>query len=349
MPDDAPSSPKRSGSSGSSSRSGGSRSGGSSRSDGSARSGGSGGSGGSFRSGKTGGTGRTGGRTGSDPAKGAPRARSTGSSRHATAGTSGTRRESERREPRSGSDRDHSSERRFVERGPAGERRRDAEAPPAKRKPWSAEGELPRWIQDEIGRVTAKQRVAPVTELLQSAAKNFASGKYGKALFDAEQAKELAPRVATIREVLGLSAYRIGRWDVALRELRTFRRFTGETTHMPVEMDVLRALDRPDDVAETWASFRKLGGDRATEHEARVVFGSFLLDIGDDRRAWEITNPKRMGPNPEESELRVWFVAARAASRLGDLVTARRLYEAIQDADPGFPGLDELDRTTAGR
>ena len=31
-------------------------------------------------------------------------------------------------------------------------------------------------------------------------------------------------------------------------------------------------------------------------------------------------------------------------SRLGDARTARRLYEAIQSADPGFPGLDELDR-----
>jgi hypothetical protein len=43
----------------------------------------------------------------------------------------------------------------------------------------------------------------------------------------------------------------------------------------------------------------------------------------------------------------VWFVAARAAARLGDRRTARRLYEVIQAADPGFPGLDELDRATA--
>lgn len=235
-------------------------------------------------------------------------------------------------------------------------RRREAESPRegaeqalGRRKPWSAEGDLPRWIQEEIARVTPKQKVPNTVEFLQSAAKAFSAGKHGRAFKEAEEAKALSPRVATIRELLGLAAYRLGRWDVALRELRTFRRFTGETTHMPVEMDVLRALDRPDDVEETWASFRRLGGDRATEREARVVFASYLLDQGDDRRAWEITNPKRLGESPDESELRVWFVAARAAARLGDLATGRRIYEAIQAADPGFPGLDELDRVTSGR
>jgi len=39
----------------------------------------------------------------------------------------------------------------------------------------------------------------------------------------------------------------------------------------------------------------------------------------------------------------VWYVAARAAARLGERATARRIYQALQEADPGFPGLDTLD------
>ena len=222
-----------------------------------------------------------------------------------------------------------------------------AAAPEPERKRWAAEGDLPRWIQEEVGRVTAKARIQPTLELLQTAAKAFAAGKHGKALHLLEEAKESSPRTATIRELMGLSAYRLGRWDVALRELRTFRRLTGESTHMPVEMDVLRALDRPADVEEVWKAFRRIGGERDTEREARVVYGAHLLDVGKDREAWELTNPKRIGPSPQESELRVWFVAARAAARLGDRRTARRLYEVIQTANPGFPGLDELDRATA--
>lgn len=222
----------------------------------------------------------------------------------------------------------------------------DREPPPVVRKKWAADGDLPRWIHDEVSRVTAKQKIAGTLELLQTAAAAFAAGKHGKARHLLEEAKELSPRTATIRELLGLSAYRLGRWDQALRELRTFRRLTGETTHMPVEMDALRALDRPADVEATWHSFRRIGGERDTEREARVVYGSFLLDQGRDREAWEVTDPKRMSPSPQDSELRVWFVAARAAARLGDFRTARRLYEALQSAAPGFPGLDDLDRAT---
>jgi tetratricopeptide (TPR) repeat protein len=238
--------------------------------------------------------------------------------------------------PRAGERRDPDRPRRGLDR----------ELPPVVRKKWAADGDLPRWIHDEVSRVTAKQKIAGTLELLQTAAAAFAAAKHGKARHLLEEAKELSPRTATIRELLGLSAYRLGRWDQALRELRTFRRLTGEVTHMPVEMDVLRALDRPADVEATWHSFRRIGGERDTEREARVVYASFLLDQGRDREAWEVSDPKRMSPSPRDSELRVWFVAARAAARLGDFRTARRLYETLQSAAPGFPGLDELDRAT---
>jgi hypothetical protein len=62
-----------------------------------------------------------------------------------------------------------------------------------------------------------------------------------------------------------------------------------------------------------------------------------------------VTGPKRLTAEPAESELRVWYVAAKAAHRLGDTGTARRLYEAIEQADGAFPGLDDLDRLTASR
>ena len=215
---------------------------------------------------------------------------------------------------------------------------------PRKRKPWAPGGDLPRWIADELARVTPKKNLPAATELLQASARAFASGKHGRALQAAEEAKELSPRDPTIRELLGLSAYRMSRWEQALRELRTFRRLTGDATHLPVEMDVLRALDRPDDVEAAWKTLRKLRTDRATEDEGRVVYGSFLLDRGQDRKAWQVTGPKRITDDPRESELRVWYVAARAAARLGDRDTAVQLLEAIRGTDPAFPGLRELER-----
>jgi len=214
------------------------------------------------------------------------------------------------------------------------------------RKPWSPTGgQLPKWVSEQLGRVTPKAKLEAATEHLVGAATFFSAGKYGKALAEGQQAKELSPRDATIREILALAAYRLGRWDVALRELRTFRRLTGENTHMPVEMDVLRALGRDKDIESVWKAFNEIdGGIRATRDEAKVVYGSHLLDAGEPRRAWEVTNPKRMSGDPSESELRVWYVASRAAHRLGDNPTARQLLEAIERVDPALPGLDELGR-----
>jgi tetratricopeptide (TPR) repeat protein len=207
---------------------------------------------------------------------------------------------------------------------------------------------LPRWISEELARVTPKGKLSEASDRLLAAAQSFAAGRHGKALRHAEIAKELSPRDATVREVLALAAYRLGRWETALRELRTFRRLTGDTIHLPVEMDVLRAMDRAEDVEKAWQLMRRLGGDRATLDEAKVVYGSFLLDRGEDGAAWEVTDPRRLGPDPRESEVRVWYVAARAAARLGDTATARRLFTAIQEAEPGMPGMDELDRLISG-
>jgi hypothetical protein len=185
-------------------------------------------------------------------------------------------------------------------------------------------------------------------EHLAAAVEAFVAGKYGKAARAAEAAKELAPRSPTVREVLGLSAYRLSRWDAALRELKTYRRFTGETWHIPIEMDVLRALDRPDDVERSWELLQRLGGARQAIDEGKVVYASYLLDRDDAAGAWRVANPGRIGNDPSESELRVWYVAAKAAARAGDPATARRLYEAVQGNDPAFPGLDELERAITG-
>ena len=191
--------------------------------------------------------------------------------------------------------------------------------------------------------MTPRGRVGEALARVEQAALAFVAGRYGKAHEDAEAAKELSPRFAPTREILGLAAYRLGRWEPALTELRTYRRLSGDTTHLPVEMDVLRALERDADVEAAYALLRRLGANRPALDEGRVVYASFLLDHDRAREAWELTRPGSLGANPTEGDLRVWYVAARAAARLGERATARRIYQALQEADPGFPGLDTLD------
>ena len=203
-------------------------------------------------------------------------------------------------------------------------------------------GPLPRWLRDEVTRMTPKARREPALAALTDGASAFAAGRYGAARQKLEQAKTLTPRSPTVRELLGLSAYNVGDWKPALAELRTYRRLSGDTTHMPVEMDCLRALNRPADVDKTWEQLVALGGTKATFAEARVVYASHLLDQGDAEAAWRAIRTKRPKPDPTETDLRLWFVAARAAAATGRSEVANDFVTAIRKADQGFPGLDEL-------
>jgi hypothetical protein len=206
---------------------------------------------------------------------------------------------------------------------------------------------LPGWVVEELTRVTPKQRVAPALEALGEGAAAFSEGRYHQAMKWAEQAKGLASRDATTRELLGLSAYRVGDWSTALRELRTYRRFAGETTHMPVEMDCLRAMGRRDDVAAVWDELQSRGARPGVFKEGCVVFASMLIDEGDLTGARDLVGPRTLKADPFPEDLRMWYVAARAAALDGDTDEARRLRNAILTADPGFPGIDELESLIA--
>jgi hypothetical protein len=206
----------------------------------------------------------------------------------------------------------------------------------------AASGQLPGWVRDEVNRSTPKERREPALRLLSQGVAEFSDERYRAAAARLREAKALSPRAATIRELLGLSAYRAELWEEALRELRTFRRLTGDTSQMPAEMDALRALGRPADVDKTWQLFKELGGARDVELEARVVYASHLLDQGKVKPAWDVIKPGRLVASAGEAELRSWYVAAKVALAAGDRETARTITAAISKQAPSLEGLEEL-------
>lgn len=233
--------------------------------------------------------------------------------------------------PRSSEDRERNSDAQ-------GKRRRDLEG---------AAVNLPNWVVDALVRVTPKERVGPALEALGEASAALADGRFHVAVKQGRRAKALAPQDATTRETLGIALYRVGDWTSALSELRTYRRMTGDTVHLPVEMDTLRALGRSSDVESAWETLQERGGRPDVMKEGSVVYASHLIDGGDFDAAWKLTQPKGLRQDPREADLRLWYVAARSAALRGDGKAARRLADAILTADPGFPGIDELEREIA--
>ena len=230
---------------------------------------------------------------------------------------------------------------------PAGDRKvysRRADEPREERRTITAvpEGNLPRWVREDISRSTPKDRRDAALHHLEEGIGRFADGRYRAAIEDLAAVKALSPRAAIVRELLGLSNYYLENWSPALQELRAYRRLTGETIHMPVELDCLRALRKGNDVDKTFTLFRELGGDKDTEREAAVVYASHLLDEGRVAEAWRVIKPGRLVNPAPESERRRWFVAARVALAAGDKEAAGKLVDAINRQDSSMPGLADL-------
>jgi hypothetical protein len=103
----------------------------------------------------------------------------------------------------------------------------------------------------------------------------------------AQEAKRLAGRVASVREAMGIVAYRCGDYAEALAELRTVRRISGDDSFVPMMADCERGLGRPERALELLREVRDpspgdKGGDRDRRcgcplgyGPARSSFGAF--------------------------------------------------------------------------
>lgn len=248
------------------------------------------------------------------------------------------------RRPKQGSGGTHRNQDRDEKRGGARRAQGGSGRIPEPRKSITTvpSGQLPRWLRDEVIRSTAKEKREPTLAHLAKGMQQFADERYPAAAAELRKAKELSPRAPTIRELLGLSAYRSGQWEEGLRELRTFRRITGDLVHTPMELDSLRALERHDGVATTWKMIQDSDVGPETQHESRVVYASYLLDQGRVRDAWAVIKPGRLVASPSTAELRRWFVAARVALAAGDPDAAAKLVDALEAQETDFEGVDEL-------
>lgn len=87
-------------------------------------------------------------------------------------------------------------------------------------------------------------------------------------------------RLAAVREAVGLTAYAAGRYDEALRELRTFRRISGSHVHLPLMADSERGLGRPDRALELAHSDDAAHLDPAGRVELAIVAAGARGDQG---------------------------------------------------------------------
>lgn len=119
----------------------------------------------------------------------------------------------------------------------------DNPKPSEKRPPEAEFPPLPRGVREELERMSG--RILDARWFLGRALTALAAGDWTEALAEAEHAKRVAPRSPTVRETLGVAAYRAGDFKQALSELQAFRRLAGTKLHDLKIADCYRAEGRP--------------------------------------------------------------------------------------------------------
>src|SRR5690606_2195351 len=123
-------------------------------------------------------------------------------------------------------------------------------------------------------------RVERLKKRLREATEAFGRERYEDARRILRPLAEQLPNAASVRELYGLTLYRLGRWAQARQELEVFRSLTASTEQHPVLADCARALGRYAEVEELWDELRAASPSAELVAEGRIVAAGALADQG---------------------------------------------------------------------
>jgi len=93
-------------------------------------------------------------------------------------------------------------------------------------------------------------------------------------------ASRRAGRIGIVREALGITAYSIGDFALALRELRTYQRITGRNDQVPPMVDAERGVGRADRALELGRSLDRSTLEDSVAVELAIAMSGARLDLG---------------------------------------------------------------------
>ena len=166
-------------------------------------------------------------------------------------------------------------------------------------------------------------------------------------------ASRSAGRIAVVRETVAVTAYTIGDFALALRELRTYRRISGKDDQIALMVDSERGVGRPDRALEVGRAVDRSTLPVDVRVELAIAMSGARLDLGETDRALQELDIPELDPDRAFSWSPALF-AARAAvlEELGrDEEAAQWQHRADvaaaaigeQDADSETMEIDEID------
>lgn len=192
-----------------------------------------------------------------------------------------------------------------------------------------------------LRRAVGAGKLERLEERLKDASRAFRRDRFDEARRILRPLADAAPTAESVRELLGLTYYRLGRWKLAVTELEAFRDLSGSTEQHPVLADCYRALGRHAKVVELWDELKAASPSAALVAEGRIVVAGSLADQGklqDAIAVLELSKPPTRRPQPHH--LRVTYALADLYERAGDLPRARQLFGIVAAADPDLGDVD---------
>ena len=192
-------------------------------------------------------------------------------------------------------------------------------------------------LEEELERTVPPNWRARFEQRLEEAIEAFRRERFEEARRILRPLAEQAPGATSVRELFGLTLYRLGRWAEARRELEAFRVQSGSTEQHPVLADCYRALGQYAEVEELWDELRAASPSAELVAEGRIVAAGALADQGRLDEAIRLleagAKPTR---RPKLHHLRMAYALADLYERAGDAPRARELFGRVAEADPDF-------------
>jgi tetratricopeptide (TPR) repeat protein len=218
---------------------------------------------------------------------------------------------------------------------------------PAKKRPTrTRETRISDDIAAQIGKSVQTGRGPRVTQRMKDAANAFDHERFEDARRLLKPLSEIAPTVPAVRELYGLTLYRLGKYRDAAKELRTYIDLTGDVDQHPVLADCYRAMKRWKPIDELWDELRAASPSAELVAEGRIVVAGAKADRGDIPGAIALLEAAKADPKrPREHHLRLWYALADLYERAGDVPRARRLFGRIANHDRDFFDVSDRLRT----
>ena len=149
----------------------------------------------------------------------------------------------------------------------------------------------------------------------------------------AQAAVRHAGRVAVVRETAGYAAYRVGKYEIAIKDLKAAFRINGDVSIWPVLADCERGLGKPRKALELAGApeAKKLQKEQAIE--LRIVAAGARRDLGEFDAAVVTLQTNDLNTENDSWAIRLRYAYADALDAAGRKDEARKWFKKCAELD----------------